>query len=172
MLGAADGAGAFSEVMRLRAPGPVSSDNGLATWRPRWRFAVLCMLLTLAMLGASGSAFAQQSAACHMNGLDPPMRPTYVMAKVQGPASPEEVRRQTQIAEKRTGGAVSPDFADFPRIIAIYVVNGASHSTIAAVVDGVIPQVGEIVKLASRFRDPRRPCNFIPWTVVSKSSDV
>lgn len=138
----------------------------------RWRFAILAMLLALATLGASGAAFAQGGASCHMNALDPPMRPSYVMAKVQGPAPPEEVRRQTAIAEKRTGGAVSPDFADLPRIIAIYVVNGASHSTIAAVVDGVIPKAGETVKLASRFRDPRRPCNFIPWTVVSKSSDV
>ena len=39
-------------------------------------------------------------------------------------------------------------------------------STIAAVVDGHIPQPGEIVELASRYRDPRAACNFIPWTVV------
>ena len=84
MPGAADGAGACLMNMRRGAPGRVSSDNPLATCRPqsgtrsrpgdgmmsslkksaaRWRFAVLAMLLALAMLGASGSAFAQESAA-------------------------------------------------------------------------------------------------------------
>ncbi len=130
----------------------------------------LCLVLPMAFED-SRNASAAESATCHLS-IDLPARPFYVIAKAQGPASPEEVRRQTDIAEAKTGGEVSPDFVAFPRILAVFVVNGVSHSTIAAVVDGVIPAAGETVKLASRFRDPRRPCNFIPWTVVSKSKDT
>ena len=44
--------------------------------------------LALATLGASGAAFAQGGGAPY-DCADPPMRPSYVMAKFQGPAPPK-----------------------------------------------------------------------------------
>jgi len=125
-------------------------------------FVALCLIEALA---ASGEAFALDSGRCVLNARDPPAQPAHYAAKVQGPASPDEVKRQTKIAEIHTGGTVSPDYVAYPRVIAFFIVNGVSHSTIAAVVDGDIPKPGEIVDLASRYRDPRDPCRFIPWTV-------
>lgn len=133
-------------------------------------FGALCLILPLTPISRPDSAFAQQAEHCAALGLAAPAQPLHFHAKVQGMAPPEEVRRQTAIAERRTGGAVSPDYANFPRVIAIYVVDGVAHSTIAAVVDGHIPQPGDSVELASRYRDPRSSCNFIPWTVVPASS--
>jgi len=132
-------------------------------------FGALCLILSLTPISSSDSAFAQQTEHCAALGLAAPTQPLHFHAKVQGMAPPEEVRRQTEIAERRTGGAISPDYVRFPRIIATYVVDGVVHSTIAAVVDGHIPQPGDSVELASRYRDPRSSCNFIPWTVVPAS---
>jgi hypothetical protein len=130
----------------------------------------MCLILPLTPVSGPESALAQQTERCAALGLAAPAKPLHFHAKVQGMAPPEEVRRQTAIAERRTGGVISPDYANFPRIIAIYVEDGVAHSTIAAVVDGHIPQPGDAVELASRYLDPRSSCNFIPWTVVPASS--
>ena len=130
----------------------------------------LCLVPPLTPVFSLGSAFAQEPAACPAVGLAAPERPVHYSAKVQGIATREEVRRETAIAERRTGGAISPDYVNLPRILAIYMIGGVAHSTIAAVVDGLIPQSGDAVQLASRYRDPRSPCNFIPWTVVPAST--
>ena len=90
---------------------------------------------------------------------------------MRGPASPAEVTSETQIAIARTHAPLSPRFVDLPRVVAIFVLGGVRHSTIAAVTDGVSPQPGESVTLASRHRDPDLPCAFIPWTIVKGAPD-
>jgi hypothetical protein len=128
--------------------------------------AVLFIVQLLSSPFLTDRAYAVESGACAIKESEAPAQPLHFRAKVQGMAAPEEVRRQTHIAELRTGGAVSPDYLGYPRILAVFIAGGVAHSTIAAVVDGHIPQPGENVELASRYRDPRSACNFIPWTVV------
>ena len=131
---------------------------------------VLCLVQGLPSPFLTDRAFAVENGACAIKESEAPAQPQHFRAKVQGMATPEEVRRQTHIAELKTGGAVSPDYVGYPRILAFFIVGGVAHSTIAAVVDGHIPQPGEIVELESRHRDPRSACNFIPWTVVPAPS--
>ena len=109
--------------------------------------------------------WAEQRAACPPGGVHAPLKPGHIEGIVVGPAPPEEVARQTQIAEARTGGSVSPDYVALPRILVDFVSNGVRSRTIAAVVDGPVPARGTVVILATRRRDPRDPCHFIPWTV-------
>ena len=85
---------------------------------------------------------------------------------VRGPATAQEVLAQTAIAVTRVRAPLSAKYEDLPRVFVIYVANGARHGTIAAVIDGDIPQPGEAVVVASRHRDPDSPCAFIPWTVT------
>lgn len=59
-----------------------------------------------------------------------------------------------------------------PRILAAFTDASGRHETIAAVLDGNIPKVGDRIKLESRHRDPKQPCSFVPWTVVPIGQDV
>jgi hypothetical protein len=117
-------------------------------------------------------ASAHAKDACPEGGVRAPLAAVHLKGKVIGPAPAAEVERQTRIAEARTGGHVSPDFAALPRVLVAYVEGGARHETIAAVLEGPIPAPGEIVDLASRYRDPRDPCAFIPWTVKPAGTNV
>jgi hypothetical protein len=134
--------------------------------RRRILLLALCLVPPLTPISFADEASAQNAAHCVVYERAAPAKPAYVSATVKGIAAPEEVQRETHIAELKTGGSVSPDYVALPRILAVFMVNGVPHGTIAAVVDGHIPQAGETVELATRHRDPKLPCSFIPWTVV------
>ncbi len=121
-----------------------------------------------AMLVASADA----KDACPAGGVAAPLAAIHHQGKVIGLAPAAEVERQTRIAETRTGGHVSPDYVALPRVLVAFVEGGARHETIAAVLEGPIPAPGAIVDLASRRRDPRDPCAFIPWTVTPAGTNV
>jgi hypothetical protein len=128
-----------------------------------WRGLATAILIAMA-------AAAPAQAFCALDQAPFAGRSQVYQGVVRGPASPEEVRQQTAIAIAKTGAILSPAYANLPRIFAFYEdPTGGRHGTIAAVVDGRMPQPGERVRLASRRRDPSQPCAFIPWTVVGAS---
>ena len=114
--------------------------------------------------GARGSS-THTGAGCQIDKFYLP-KSFYVMAKVYGVASLEEVRRKTAAAEKLSGAKISPAYKNLPRIVAVVVRNGLPSNTIAAIVDGNVPRIGDVVELELRHPDPHSPCHFIPVTVV------
>ena len=129
--------------------------------------------LTLALAAANpmtAHAETPSAVACQLDPTSAPDKPFYVDAIVLGPANDEEVITQTQVAILRTHAPESPSYVKLPRIDTVFKAGGAAHRTIAAVVSGRTPTRGEKVKLASRHRDPNKPCAFIPWTVVDPES--
>jgi hypothetical protein len=105
-------------------------------------------------------------AACLLDARAAPKTPLLFKGTVRGPATATEVSEQTQIAIRRTRASESPAYAKLPRVFVYYTYNGVRHGTIAAVTDGAMPKAGDEVTLASRHRDPKEPCAFVPWTVV------
>ena len=129
--------------------------------RPEARVAAFLMGALMSLSSAQAAP-----AACPPGGVRAPLGIVHVQATVVGPAPPDEVERQTNIAILRAGGTPSPRYAAYPRILADYVEGGRAHRTIAAVIEGPIPRAGEKVELTARRRDPEDPCHFIPWTAT------
>jgi len=126
-----------------------------------------------AALAIVAAALAPAAAGeCALNELAAPKTPFFLKGVVRGPASDEEVRSQTAIAVARVHAPESPAYVHLPRMFVIYLLNGVKNGTIAAVTDGSSPKPGDIVKLASRRRDPDQPCAFIPWTIVGGATAV
>ena len=118
-------------------------------------------------LTALAAAYATGAAAsCPIDRTSAPDRPLIARATVVGFADPLEVERITRSVESRTRAPENPAYLRLPRIWASYVVNGARSSTIAAIVDGAVPERGALVTLAFRHRDPGLPCAFIPVIVL------
>ena len=125
-------------------------------------------LVALALIASSETAHCETSdpKRCEIDERAAPSRPSFVTATVRGPATAAEVRAQTAAAIFSAHAPLSPAYAGLPRVFAFFAVGGVRHGTIAAVIDGHVPTAGEVVKLASRHRDPDMPCHFIPWIVV------
>jgi hypothetical protein len=125
-------------------------------------------LVVLALFASSVGARSEIPGPprCDIDERAAPSQPSFVSATVRGPATAAEVRAQTAAAIFSTRAPLSPAYAALPRVFAFFVVGGVRHGTIAAVIDGHVPVAGEVVKLASRHRDPDMPCHFIPWIVV------
>ena len=121
------------------------------------KYALLFWLLSAAPALADGCALDPRSA---------PDRPLLLPGVVRGPATEAEVLSGTRIAIERTHAPVSPKYVNLPRVVVFYELGGVQHATIAAVLDGILPQPGDPVTIASRYRDPDAACAFIPWTVV------
>ena len=108
---------------------------------------------------------AAAGAPCTLNATDAPQTSTLFAGVARGPATATEIVTQTAVALSRAQAQVSPTYANLPRAFVYFMYGGRRHGTIAAVIDGVMPQPGEAVVVASRRRDPDQPCAFIPWTV-------
>jgi hypothetical protein len=119
-------------------------------------------------LAAAGAAAAE---TCALDLNSAPLSSLLYSGVARGPATPEEIASQTAIARSRVHAQVSPKYANLPRAFVYYAEGGRLHGTIAAVLDGVMPQRGEAVIVASRRRDPDLPCAFIPWTVRRGAPD-
>jgi hypothetical protein len=132
-------------------------------------FRTFCAVALLVLSAIACGANAREGSGCRIDRYYLPDAPIHVSARVYGLASRQEVRRRTAVAKAVSGATISPDYKNLPRIFAGYVWRGLPSNTIAAIVDGNIPQVGDIVELEMRHRDPRSPCRFIPVTVVPRT---
>jgi hypothetical protein len=134
---------------------------------PRKRsIAMLGLAVLLAGAGARDAARADPAPECRLDERFAPRQSVIVPAVVLGMAPWTEVTRQTIIATERSRAPESPAYVSLPRIMAAFFDKSGRHETIAAVLEGKIPGVGDRIRLESRHRDPTRPCSFVPWTVV------
>lgn len=128
------------------------------------------VLAAASSLSLSRSVAAGSPRLCSVNPVEVPRRPVRFEGTVVGVVSPERVKVITEKVEKETGARISPDYANLPRIVAKVVTDRRTFETIAAVVDGSIPQPGEHVGLLSRYSDPRSQCDFIPVTASAPAA--
>jgi hypothetical protein len=128
-------------------------------------FVASCVLALVAFSAMARGSGTHGGGGCKIDQIYLP-KPFYVIAKVYRVASPEEVRRKTAAAEKLSGAKISPAYKSLPRIIGVYDRDGLPQNTIAAIVDGNVPRIGDVVELELRHPDPHSPCHFIPVTVV------
>ena len=131
-------------------------------------FAVLVTVLaTVAIQGCSGVSAAQSGQGCSIDPVQVSRSPINLDGSVVGLISREQAKIATEQVEKQTGVQISPDYADLPRVVVRVVRKQTISDTLAAVVDGHIPHLGDHVEFLSRYQDPRSRCSFIPWTVGS-----
>ena len=119
----------------------------------------------LLCLAGPGRGFADE--VCRLDPHAAPDAALLFKGVVRGLATPQEIVAQTAIAMARVHAPESARYQKLPRVFAYYLYGGLRHGTIAAVVDGPIPEPGQSVVLASRRRDPEAACAFIPWTVTT-----
>ena len=127
------------------------------------------MRLALVLALAAAPATAQE--ACRLDPRGAPEAVVTFEGVARGPATSQEIAAQTAVAVARAHAPISAKYANLPRAYVYFVTGGSRHGTIASVLDGVMPQPGEIVTLVSRHRDPEAPCAFIPWTITKGAGE-
>jgi hypothetical protein len=100
---------------------------------------------------------------CAANLLDAPGK---VLGRVEKTLTQEQALEATRRVEHRTGGHVNPSYLAMPHIIVHTLEPNSEWKTMAAIPPGVSVKVGDHVEVSSRYRDPSRPCDFIPWAVI------
>jgi hypothetical protein len=90
-----------------------------------------------------------------------PGTPQRLTGRVTGFVSEERALAATRAVEAQTGAQISPTYQSLRRV----AVEDGSFKTMAAVPDGLTVQVGDLVELNGRYRDPSAACHFIPWTI-------
>ena len=154
----------------MLAAGSVTAGPNPTLWsssRP-WRALVLssCMLTSLAISAplllpqAPPGSSAQDGCTLQID-----RAPTHVFGKVTGFVPEAMVASATRIVEAQLGAKISPGYVSLKRIRATAYPASGNWSTMAAITDNVVPKIGDLVDLNSRYRDPNLPCSFIPWTV-------
>jgi transglutaminase-like putative cysteine protease len=93
-----------------------------------------------------------------------PGSPTRVMARVTGFVSADQAQTATRAVEAQLGAKISPAYVSWPRVVAEGYPDG-SLKTMAAIPENMTVNVGDVVELNTRYRDPSLPCHFIPWLV-------
>jgi hypothetical protein len=124
-----------------------------------------CLLTSLAvsaplLLSQIVDPPAEQSCSLQIN-----TTPTSVAARVTGFVPQDAAVAAIREVEARLGGKISPEYLSLKRISATALQANGNWSTHASITGNVLPKIGDVVELSSRYRDPTRPCNFIPWVV-------
>jgi hypothetical protein len=89
--------------------------------------------------------------------------PQHRTGRVTGFLSDEQALANTKTAEAQLGAPISPAYLSLQRV---NVADPQSNfRTMAAVPKEMSVQMGDLVELSSRYRDPSLPCHFIPWTI-------
>jgi hypothetical protein len=102
------------------------------------------------------SLFPSRSCALQVPGA-----PQRLTGRVTGFVSEEQALAATRTVETQTGAQISPSYQSLQRV----TVEDGSFKTMAAVPKELTVQVGDLVELNSRYRDPALACHFIPWTI-------
>jgi len=151
---------------------------------PPWRNLVIasCVITSLAIaapivLPHAGTAPAGLPTAQSVNApsqaqlstqacaLQAANAPIHVLGHVAGVVSQAEVQAATQRVEAQIGGTVNPKYLPMAHVFVMGDAPNEAVRTIAAVPPDLNVKIGARVELNSRYRDPTRPCGFIPWTV-------
>jgi hypothetical protein len=85
--------------------------------------------------------------------------------RVTGFLSDEEASTETKALEAELEGKISPAYLSLKRARVETVPRGGSWGTGVGVPEHMAVEVGDVVELESRHRDPSLPCHFIPWTI-------
>jgi outer membrane protein OmpA-like peptidoglycan-associated protein len=93
--------------------------------------------------------------------------PQHYTARVTRFLSEQEVLSITRTVEGREQARISPAYFPLRRVYTqVSQPDGsAAFTTMAAIPEYMTVNVGDVVELSSRYRDPALPCNFIPWTI-------
>jgi hypothetical protein len=94
--------------------------------------------------------------------LQVPGTPQHRTGRVTGLVSEDQALAATRNVEAQTGAQISPAYLSLKRVN----IEDGSFKTMAAVPNELTVQVGDLVELNSRYRDPGLECHFIPWTVT------
>jgi hypothetical protein len=62
------------------------------------------------------------------------------------------------------GARINPDYFALKRATVERYPDG-NRSTMAAIPENMDVKIGDLVELASRYRDRTLPCHFVPWTI-------
>jgi hypothetical protein len=91
-----------------------------------------------------------------------PGTPQRRTGRVTGLVSEDQALAATKAVETQTGAQISPAYQSLQRV----TVEDGSFKTMAAVPSELTVQVGDLVEVNTRYRDPGLACHFIPWTVT------
>jgi hypothetical protein len=100
--------------------------------------------------------------------LQVPGMPQRRTGRVTGLVSEEQALAATRTVEAQTGAQISPAYQSLQRV----TVEDRSFKTMAAVPNKLTVQIGDLVELNSRYRDPDFACHFIPWTTPRRSRTI
>jgi hypothetical protein len=89
--------------------------------------------------------------------------PQHRTGRVTGFVSEEQALASTKAVEAQVGAPISPAYLPLQR--ATVADPQSNFSTMAAIPKEMSVQMGDLVELNSRYRDPSLPCHFIPWTI-------
>ncbi len=90
-----------------------------------------------------------------------PGTPQRRTGRVTGFVSEEQALAAVKAVEAQTGAQISPAYQSLQRV----TVEDGSFKTMAAIPNKLTVQVGDLVELNSRYRDPGLACHFIPWII-------
>jgi hypothetical protein len=91
--------------------------------------------------------------------------PLYSTGRVTGFLSEEEALVRTKAVEARLRAQVSPGYLSL-RHVTVKEYPQGGFTTMAAIPEQMVVQIGDVVELNGRYRDPSLPCHFIPWTIT------
>jgi hypothetical protein len=91
--------------------------------------------------------------------------PEHRKGRVTGFLSDEEALAGTKAIEDQLGAKISPAYLSLRRASVEAYPRGDSWNTGVGIPERMAVEVGDLVELNSRHRDPSLPCHFIPWTI-------
>jgi len=115
-------------------------------------------------LGANGSTTPAEPTrqSCTLQIAD---APEHRKARVTGFLSDEEALAGTKAIEAQLGADISPAYLSLKRARVEAYPGGDGWNTGVGIPEHMAVEVGDLVELNSRHRDPGLPCHFIPWTI-------
>jgi hypothetical protein len=108
------------------------------------------------------SAQSEPAQGCSLNIANEPKQ---VTGRVTGFLTDQQALERTRKVEALLGARISPAYVSLERVTVERDPQDGAGSTMAAIPEHMIVEVGDRVELNSRYRDQNLRCNFIPWTV-------
>ena len=151
-------------------PGLTAPKPALWSTAPAWRNLTIgsCLLTSMAIsapivlprLQTAPATLTQQACTAKVPG-----SPEHLRARVTGFVSEAEALAITRTVEAEVGAQVSPAYRSLRRVYVEVILPTGARPTMAAVPEYMTVQIGDILDVNSRYRDPSLPCHFIPWTI-------
>lgn len=91
--------------------------------------------------------------------------PRHVTGRVTDYVPDEQAVALTRRVEAELGAKISPAYLSLKRVKVEGNPKTGYWVTMAAIPEDLSVKVGDVVELNGRYRDPKLPCHFIPWTI-------